>query len=234
MMRVGLLWRGDPQAPPPVPEATRLRGVFEALSQRDVEAIPIVYADEVVDSIRERLLGFDGVLVWVDPITDGHDRSQLDPMLADVAARGVWVSAHPDTILKIGTKEVLFRTRGMSWGTDTRLYATLEQFRDALPKVLAEGRPRVLKQYRGNGGNGVWKIEAADAATSAGCPGCEYATRGVAASKRRPRWGNSSSVARRTSTAKAAWSISRFNRGSSTAWCVATLFTIESLASANS
>ena len=167
MMRVGLLWRGDAQAPPPDPETTRLRGVFDALSQRDVEAIPIVYADEVVDSVRERLLGLDGVLVWVDPITDGHDRSQLDPMLADVAARGVWVSAHPDTILKIGTKEVLFRTRGMSWGTDTRLYATLEQFRDALPKVLAEGRPRVLKQYRGNGGNGVWKIEAADAATSA-------------------------------------------------------------------
>ena len=49
MMRVGLLWRGDAQAAPPDPETTRLRGVFDALSQRDVEAIPIVYADEVVD-----------------------------------------------------------------------------------------------------------------------------------------------------------------------------------------
>ena len=24
---------------------------------------------------------------------------------------------------------------------------------------LEEGKPRVLKQYRGNGGNGVWKVE---------------------------------------------------------------------------
>jgi len=63
-------------------------------------------------------------------------------------------------ILKMGTKDVLYRTRHMGWGTDTRLYSTIAEFRDALPKVLAEGRPRVLKQYRGNGGNGVWKVEA--------------------------------------------------------------------------
>src|SRR5262249_50447667 len=31
-----------------------------------------------------------------------------------------------------------------------------------LPQCLAEGKPRVLKQYRGNGGNGVWKVEAVD------------------------------------------------------------------------
>ena len=45
----------------------------------------------------------------------------------------------------MGTKEVLYRTRNMSWGTDTRLYATLEQFRRELPQCLAEGKPRVLK-----------------------------------------------------------------------------------------
>ncbi len=167
MMRVGLLWRGDPHQVPDI-ENNRLRGVFEALSRREVEAIPVVYADDAVDAVRARLLGLDGVMVWVDPITDGRDRSRLDPMLADVAAQGVWVSAHPDTILKIGTKDVLFQTRDMSWGSDTRRYTTLEEFRDALPKVLADGAPRVLKQYRGNGGNGVWKIEAALGHTSGG------------------------------------------------------------------
>jgi hypothetical protein len=35
--------------------------------------------------------------------------------LRDVAARGVWVSAHPDVVQKMGTKEVLHRTRTMSW-----------------------------------------------------------------------------------------------------------------------
>jgi len=117
--------------------------------------------DDVDDDVRERLSALDGVLVWVDPITSEHDRSMLDPMLRDVAVRGVWVSAHPDIILKMGTKDVLYRTRGMGCGTNTRLYATFAEFRDALPRVLGEGRPWVLKQYRGNGGNGVWKVEAA-------------------------------------------------------------------------
>jgi hypothetical protein len=38
----------------------------------------------------------------------------------------------------------------------------LEQFRRELPQCLAEGKPRVLKQNRGNGGIGVWKVESVD------------------------------------------------------------------------
>jgi Domain of unknown function (DUF6815) len=169
-MRVGLLWRGDPHAPPPSIENNRLRGVFDALSRRGVEAVPVVYADDVVEDVRERLAALDGVLVWVDPTSNGGDRSKLDPMLRDVATRGVWVSAHPDIILKMGTKEVLYLTRDMGWGTDTRLYTTFAEFRDALPKVLADGRARVLKQYRSNGGNGVWKVEAAGGEPIGGSP----------------------------------------------------------------
>ena len=160
MKRVALVWRGDPHAAPPPRERNRLRAVFDALERRGVAAEGVVYSDDVVDDVRERLATFDAVLVWIDPITDGRDRSHLDPMLRDVARRGVVVSAHPDAILKMGTKEVLYATRHMGWGTDTRLYSTFAELRDALPKVLAEGRPRVLKQYRGNGGNGVWKFEA--------------------------------------------------------------------------
>ncbi len=35
----------------------------------------------------------------------------------------------------------------------------MKQLRQELPISLASGKTRVLKQYRGNGGNGVWKIE---------------------------------------------------------------------------
>jgi hypothetical protein len=160
MKRVALMWRGDPRAAPPPRERNRLHAVFDALERRGVAVEGVVYADDVVDDVRERLTTFDAVLVWIDPITDGRDRSQLDPMLRDVARRGVVVSAHPDVILEMGTKEVLYVTRHMGWGTDTRLYSSFAEFRDALPEVVAEGRPRVLKQYRGNGGNGVWKVEA--------------------------------------------------------------------------
>lgn len=67
----------------------------------------------------------------------------------------------------MGTKEVLFRTRGMSWGCDTHLYATAQELREQLPLRLAEGKPRVLKQHRGNGGNGVWKVELRSRGASA-------------------------------------------------------------------
>ena len=43
----------------------------------------------------------DAVLVWVDPIVGGEDRSTLDALLREVAASGVYVSAHPDTILAL-------------------------------------------------------------------------------------------------------------------------------------
>ncbi|MGY4419516.1 hypothetical protein ACVWY2_001941 [Bradyrhizobium sp. JR6.1] len=98
------------------------------------------------------------MLVWVNPIQDGRSRASLDALLRDVASRGVWVSAHPDVILKMGTKEVLYRTRSMGWGSDTALYQTAEAMRAELPARLATG-PRVIKRSRGNGGQGVWKVE---------------------------------------------------------------------------
>lgn len=135
--------------------------LFKAFEELNATAEPIVYADEIADEIRTQLFDCDGVLVWVDPITAGRDRSKLDPVLRDVAARGVWVSAHPDVIQKIGTKEVLFRTRHFSWGADTHLYGTAAEFRNEFPPRLRSDGPRVLKQRRGNGGIGTWRAEIA-------------------------------------------------------------------------
>src|SRR4029077_10183369 len=101
----------------------------------------------------------DGVLVWVDPIHQGKNRTALDAMLRDVAVRGPWVSAHPDVILKMGVKEVLYRTKHLGWGTDTQLYRTMAEFADAFPSRLQSAGSRVVKRNRGNGGIGVWKVE---------------------------------------------------------------------------
>src|SRR5262249_59428692 len=103
------------------------------------------------------LVAADGVLVWVDPLSRGKTRAALDTLLRDVAARGPWVSAHPDTILKMGTKEVLYRTKHLGWGTDTHLYRDMAAFRAEFPPLLQSAGPRVLKQNRGNGGHGVWE-----------------------------------------------------------------------------
>jgi len=159
-LRVGLLWRAewDPVASI---DRCKLRGVFAEFAALGVPAEPVVYSDQTADAAREQLLGLDGVLVWVNPIEQGRDRTTLDPLLREVAAAGVWVSAHPDVILRLGTKEVLARTSGMSWGTDTRLYRTAAELREQLPARLAEVGPLVLKQNRGMGGAGVWKVAAA-------------------------------------------------------------------------
>ena len=95
----------------PPREINRFIRVVDTLEARGVSAEAIVYSDLVSDKVRERLLGLDGVLVWVDPIVNGQDRCRLDAVLQGVASQGVWVSAHPDIISKMGTKEVLYRTR---------------------------------------------------------------------------------------------------------------------------
>ena len=96
----------------------------------------------------------------MNPIEQGLDRSKLDPLLREVGLAGVWISAHPDVILRMGTKKVLVDTARMSWSTETKLYRTVEELRTELPGRLSERGPLVLKQHRGMGGNGVWKVEA--------------------------------------------------------------------------
>ena len=156
---VAILSRGDAVARR---DATSKNGrfvdVFEALAALGIEAHPAIYDESFAEAVRQQLLGVDGVLVWVNPLQDGRNRAGLDALLRDVAAQGVWVSAHPDVILKMGTKEVLYHTRLMSWGSDTALYQTAEAMRAELPTRLAAG-PRVIKRSRGNGGQGVWKVE---------------------------------------------------------------------------
>ena len=158
--RIAILWRGDEVARrSATPDSSRFKTVFAALADVGVGAEPVVYEDDVLDAVRAQLATVDGVLVWVNPIHEGRNRSKLDALLREVAARGAWVSAHPDVILKMGTKEVLHRTRTMSWGSDTAIYRTAEAMRAELPSRLAAG-PRVIKRNRGNGGEGVWKVEA--------------------------------------------------------------------------
>lgn len=141
-------------------EHSRFCRVAGAIAALGVEVVSAPYEDEAVDTVRARLLQTDGVLVWVNPIEAGRDRSILNAMLADVAAAGVVVSAHPDVIEKMGTKEVLFRTRHMSWGCDTRHYTSVQTMQSSLPLSLASG-PRVLKQMRGQSGDGVWRVDLA-------------------------------------------------------------------------
>lgn len=123
--------------------------------EHGIDVRSISYNSEMAAALHQELAALDGLLVWVNPIEHGEDRRILDALLADIAARGVVVSARPETIHKIGTKRVLFDTRAMEWGSDVQLYTDLDDFRARFMASLAHSKIRVLKQFRGDG---VFKV----------------------------------------------------------------------------
>lgn len=160
--KVAVVWRQDAQARADArPETGRLAAIFQALERQGIAAEPAAWSEDLTAEVRDQLLRVDGVLVWVDPIaaTSGERRGALDDLLREVADAGVFVSTHPDVTAKMGVKGVLYRTRELGWGSDTWLYESDVAFRTEFPQRLASGA-RVLKQNRGNGGIGVWKVEA--------------------------------------------------------------------------
>ncbi len=164
--KVAVVWRGDAQARAEARgETSRLKAIFEALARQGIAAGPAVWSEELAGEVRAQLMGMDGVLVWVDPIStaSGARRGMLDDLLREVAASDILVSTHPDVTARMGVKDVLYTTRELGWGSDTHRYDTHAAFTRAFPARLAGGA-RVLKQNRGNGGIGVWKVEGAGGA----------------------------------------------------------------------
>jgi hypothetical protein len=161
-----LLYRGDRQLERGGSKrADEVLGpVADELAALGASAERVVYADDAIGQVAEQVAALDGVLVWVNPIQDGANRAQLDEMLRDVSARGVWVSSHPDVIGRMGTKEILFHTRMLGWGTDTDLYRSPAELAERFPAQLMRAGRLVVKQARGNGGNGVWRVDATDGA----------------------------------------------------------------------
>jgi hypothetical protein len=160
--RLAILYPGDrAQRDRADPQASRFAALFDAFAAAGVAVEPAVYADDFADEVRAQLLQVRAVLVWHNPIEGGRTRALLDAMLRDVAAQGVFVSAHPDTILRLGTKDLLLDIRGLPFDSDAVRVGSVAQLAAELPQRLARG-PRVLKQHRGHSGIGVWRVERLD------------------------------------------------------------------------
>lgn len=143
------------------PAESRFAALFDAFATAGIPAAPAVYHDDFVDEVERQLREARLVLVWCNPIEGGRRRDTLDAMLRRVADTGVTVSAHPDAVLKLGTKDVLLATRDLPFGSSVHRVESLAQLQAELPGRLAQG-PRVLKQHRGHSGIGVWRVEAAE------------------------------------------------------------------------
>jgi hypothetical protein len=158
--RLAILYPGDRATRDRAdPRESRFAALFDAFAAAGVATEPAVYHDDFIDDVRAQLLKVRGVLVWHNPIEGGRTRAVLDAMLCEVAARGVCVGTHPDTILRLGTKDVLLAVRDLPFGSDAVRVDSVDQLRRELPQRLARGA-RVLKQHRGHSGIGVWRIEA--------------------------------------------------------------------------
>lgn len=147
------------------PAESRFASLFEAFAAAGIAAAPAVYHDEFADEVEAALRGVRVVLVWCNPIEGGRRRDRLDAMLRRLAAAGTVVSAHPDAILKLGTKDVLFDTRDLPFGSDVHRVDSLAQLARELPVRLRSGA-RVLKQHRGQSGAGIWRVELAETGPS--------------------------------------------------------------------
>lgn len=159
---IALLYPGDRAARDRSdPAASRFAALFQAFANAGIDAMPAVYHDHFADEVAAQLRGVDAVLVWCNPIEGGRRRDRLDALLRDVARGGVLVSAHPDTILRLGTKDVLVATRDLPFGSDVHRVDSLSQLAAELPLRLRHGA-RVLKQQRGHSGVGVWRVEQAE------------------------------------------------------------------------
>ena len=159
---VALLYPGDRAARDRSdPAEGRFKPLFDAFAAADVRAEPAIYHDDFAGEVAAQLRGVGAVLVWCNPIEGGRRRDRLDSLLRESAKAGVLVSAHPDAILRLGTKDVLVETRDLAFGSDAVRVDTLDQLAHELPLRLRHG-PRVLKQHRGHSGIGVWRVERID------------------------------------------------------------------------
>ncbi len=159
------------------PQESRFAALFEAFAAAGVRAEPAVYHDDFADEVAAQLRRMAAVLVWCNPVESGRRRNRLDALLLDVASSGVFVSTHPDTLLRLGTKDILVDTRDLPFGSDVQRVDSLAQLAAELPGRLQHG-PRVLKQHRGHSGIGVWRVELTGGDTGSGLLKLRHAQRG--------------------------------------------------------
>lgn len=161
-MSVALMIYGDSNSAKDALTEDKYKALAQSLSDTGFKVESVLYDDSRVVQLQDELTRFSAIMVWVNPIEQGNDRSRLDTLLGTLSDKGVFVSTHPEVILKIGTKKVLYTTRDMEWGGDTDIYLNRNDFEKRFLPCLENKNIRILKQNRGNGGNGVFKVSFAD------------------------------------------------------------------------
>src|SRR5689334_14461308 len=102
---IALMIYGEPGSSRNALTEEKYKDLAVCFVENGFEVDSVIYNDSIAAELATSLRRYDAVLVWVNPIEQGNNRKQLDTLLTDLANQGCFVSAHSDTILKIGTKE---------------------------------------------------------------------------------------------------------------------------------
>ncbi len=153
---IALMIYGEPGSQRNAITEEKYRKLANYFIEKGLNIHSVLYHDSVCKRLENELQKFAAVLVWVNPIEQGNSRKLLDELLMRLST-GRFVSAHPGTILKMGTKEVLFKLKDTEFGGDVKRYDSFEDFKERFPGQSQD--TRILKQYRGNGGSGVFKVD---------------------------------------------------------------------------
>ena len=154
--RIAILWRGDEGgAPRRRTETSRFKAVFAALADLGVDAEPIVFTR----TMSLTPCAHSSPRLTACSSGQPHPRGPQPRQSRRTAARGRGarrrMSAHPDVILKMGTKGgILPSYTHDELGLRHGPLSNAEAIRAQLPARLAAG-PRVVKRNRGNGGESV-------------------------------------------------------------------------------
>lgn len=157
--RITILIFGEPGSARNALTEEKYKKLAACFIERGFTVDSVLYHDSISEKLEIELLKYAAILVWVNPIEQGGNRNTLDALLTKLSAQGCFISAHPDTILKLGTKEILYEVRETEFGGDVKLYRDSKDFEEKFLAAKELTGMRILKQYRGNGGNGVFKID---------------------------------------------------------------------------
>ena len=92
--RIAILYPGDYEGRRnATAENNRFAELFRAFAAKGIHTEPAVYHDDFCAEVREQLMQLDGVLVWVNPIQDGHTGLFSIPCFVKWLPQG-FLSAH--------------------------------------------------------------------------------------------------------------------------------------------
>jgi len=140
--------------------------IIDSLTNRGWTSEVVFYRDEDRGEIYRHTCDQAGA--YVSRVNPGNLRDETGyfQMLREIVKQGVVGLPHPDAMINYGAKNAVEKLKGTDIvPEDVKCYYDFETFKSEFPKSLTRG-VRVAKQNRGSTGEGIWRVEAVDGATS--------------------------------------------------------------------